>query len=535
VLELANHKKTAAVIAVLLCVPLVFVVLLSLQLAAGGISFDHVTEATLELQDGTRLTFTEEEDLALFGGMLERAAVMEEPVRNVGSETPLLLTLGDAVYELYPSLSLSGCMAFDKNGTCYLLTNEDAAALVVRPELEYLYDDHRLPSLAVRSGAKVYDILPLDYVWSYKKPDGVYYNDASTPVSQEILTCNLFADFENLLEFSVEPSHYSFVVRRFEDGADGYEVPVTSLGGLHFTGDTLVSVEITATWSQASNAAQYGEASYRFLALYDVPAVVKLKGEENGGITLSAGSYLTLVAEFTNPQEALSVTFGDRTDNLKFYYDGRDGNSYAFLPVSAETPAGVYPLTVRSGETEYTYAVTVEGRTNDDILSVAVNDRDYETYFTPALLDGLRNTLAELRAASDGTPHLRTDFLFTEAVQGEVAYDFGTTVIVGNANAENDAGVSSLKGQLYHVEQGDEVSAVQQGVCVFAGELGAAGNVVVVDHGCGVFSYYCLLDTLTAQTGDEISRSEELGTVGKSGENGNFFFAVSVGETFVAP
>lgn len=532
-LELANHKKTAALIAVLLCVPLVFVVLFSLQLAAGGISFDHVTEAALELPDGTRLVFTEEEELNLFTGMLERATPLEEPVRETAGEKPLLLTLDDAEYKLYPSVSLSGCMAFDKGGNCYLLSKEDATALVVRPELEYLFADHRLPSLAVRSGERRYDILPLEYAWSYKKPDGVYYDDLSTDLAREILTCNLLADFENLLEFSVEPSHYSFVVRHFENGADGYEVPVTSLGGLHFTGDTMVSVEITATWSQASNSAQYGEARYRFLVLYDVPAAVKLLGSENNAVTLSAGGFLTLIAEYTNPAEDLTVTFEGQTDNLQFYYDGGSGNSYAFLPIDPETPAGTYPLTVRSGETETIYAVTVEERENEEIISVVLNDNDYQNLYAPGVLETLRNTLKSLRDASDGTPRLRMDLTFADPVGGELAYDYGTTLMLGNENADDGPGLSYLKGKLYHGEQGDTVTAVQQGVCVYAGELGAAGNLVVIDHGCGLFSYYALLDTLTVKAGDQISRSEELGKLGSSAEHGNFFFAMSLGDTFI--
>ncbi|MBR5263445.1 MAG: peptidoglycan DD-metalloendopeptidase family protein, partial [Clostridia bacterium] len=80
-----------------------------------------------------------------------------------------------------------------------------------------------------------------------------------------------------------------------------------------------------------------------------------------------------------------------------------------------------------------------------------------------------------------------------------------------------------------------EVEAVQNGVCVFAGELGALGNVVVVDHGCGVFSYYAQLDTLIDKAGDQISRSEELGTLGASSEQGNLFFALSMNGVFVAP
>jgi septal ring factor EnvC (AmiA/AmiB activator) len=90
-------------------------------------------------------------------------------------------------------------------------------------------------------------------------------------------------------------------------------------------------------------------------------------------------------------------------------------------------------------------------------------------------------------------------------------------------------------GNLYEGDKGAEVEAVQNGVCVFAGELGALGNLVVVDHGCGVFSYYALLDTLAVEVGDRISRSEELGTLGAGSEQGNLFFALSMDGVFVEP
>ena len=130
---------------------------------------------------------------------------------------------------------------------------------------------------------------------------------------------------------------------------------------------------------------------------------------------------------------------------------------------------------------------------------------------------------------------LRTDLIFGQPLSGDPAYTYGATVIVGNAGAANDPGVSSLMGNLYKGNKNTEVEAVQNGVCVFAGELGALGNVVVVDHGCGVFSYYALLETLIAKAGDQISRSEELGTLGAGNEYGNLFFAMSVNGAFVTP
>ena len=533
-LELANHKKTAFVLGILLCVPMVFIILFATQFSSAEQIFTDVSKATLYLPDGGEMEFTLAEDLDLYAGMISRASVVDKPVRDLEGEEPLSLALDGVKYELYLSLSASGCMAVSEKGTVYLLTSEDAATLMVRKEMSFLYDDSRLPSLQVVSGDRTYAILPKAYDWSYRVADGSYRKDTSAELSQKEVTCNLLADFQNGLAFSVEPSHYSFVARYYQDGEDGYELPLTSLGGLHFSADTLISVEITAVWSQASNAGQYGEASYRFLVLYDVPAAVKLEGgDELGNKTVKAGELLILHADFTNEKEELDITFDGGRDNLRFWYDSRTGSSYAFLPVPADTPAGAYELKVRSGETETVFGITVEAYENDEILSVGVSDREYAEFFAPEKLEAMYRAAESACRGSSGTPLFRGDLVWGEPVSGEIVYALGATVIAGNANAENDAGIMPLQGTLFLAEEGDEVEAVQQGVCVFAGELGAAGNTVIVDHGAGVFSYYCNLGTITAEVGEELSRSEELGTVGDENRDGNLFVAVSAGGTFV--
>ena len=533
-LELANHKKTAVILGLMLCIPMVFIILFAVQFSSVEQIFTDVSKATVVLPDGEELVFTKEADLDLYAGMISRASVVKEPVRDLDGEEPLELMLDGVKYELYLSLSASGCMAISEKGTMYLLTGEDAAKLMVREEMSFLYDDSRLPSLQVVSGDRTYAISPKSYDWNYRVSDGSYRKDDSVTVTDKEVTCNLFADFKNSLHFSVEPSHYSFTARYYQDGADGYELPLTSLGGLHFSADTLISIEITAVWSQASNASQYGQASYRFLVLYDVPAVVKLHGGNTAGNkTVKAGELLVLHAEYTNAKEDLAITFDCESDNLRFYYDSRTGSSYAFLPVPADTPAGVYELKVRSGETETVFGITVEAYTNDKILSVGISDEEYAAYFAPAKLEAMYEIVESVRKSSDGTPLFRGDLLWGKPVSGEVTYSFGATVIAGNASAENDAGVMPLQGSLFLADEGDEVEAIQEGVCVFAGELGAAGNTVIVDHGAGVFSYYCHLGTITAEVGEELSRSEELGTAGDEEKEGNLFVAVSVGSTFV--
>lgn len=538
-IELGKHKKLTAVIAVLLLLPLLLILWYSVQILTGASAFKGISEIRMVLPDGKEYQWKEKDDVSFYTSILDRSSVIDRPVREVDDETPFSLFLDQAKYLLYPSLSMSGCMVQTPEGRFRLLNAEDAAAMLVRTEMEYLYESYRLPSLTVCSGDYRYAVLPNSYTWSYKKADGVYYEDQLTETSDEIISCNLFADFANDLSFSTQPSNYSLTVHGIVDGEERYELPVTSLAGLQFTQDTLLSVEISAKWSQASNAEQYGEATYRFMALYDVPAQVEAIGaSDDGQKTVSAGGYVLLRALYTNANEDLSATTDLMDGQVQFYYDEAAQCSYAALPVDKETVPGDYTVTVTSGETVRTIPVHVTEMPVGGTRTYTVTDADYEAFLSPTQLESLGSLLRQLRLSSAGTPHLNADLAFGEPVGGEVDLLFGSTVVIGNSAVEG-TGMESLEGVLYTAPEGAEVHAVQSGVCVFSGTLGAFGTAVVIDHGCGIFSYYYHLGESSVSTGDTVMRSSAVGTVGKSGYTGSnaplLHFALSIGDVYVSP
>lgn len=537
-IELGKHRKLTAAIAVILLLPLLLILWYGIQILSGASAFKGITEIRMVLPNGKEFQWKGEEDVSFYTGILNRSSVIDSPVREIESETPISLYLDQTEYQLYPSLSVSGCMAQTPEGRIRLLSAEDASAMLVRAELEYLYESYRLPTLTVCSGEYRYPVSPNDYTWSYKKADGIYYDDLLTETSEEVVSCNLFADFENNLSFSVQPSNYSLTVYGLINGEEGYELPVTSLAGLQFTQDTLLSVEISARWSQASNAEQYGEATYHFLALYDVPAQVEAIGAVNGEKTVEAGGYVLLRALYTNENEDLSVTTDLTEEPVKFYYDAASQSSYAAMPVTAETQPGSYTITVTSGETVRTVPVRVTEKSAGETRTYTVNDADYEAYLSPAQLESLDGMLRQLRLGSDGASHLQADLAFGEPVGGEVDLPFGSTVVIGNSAVEG-SGMKTLEGVLYTASAGAEVRAVQSGVCIFTGSLGAFGNSVVIDHGCGIFSYYYHLSEISITTGDMVARSSSIGIVGNTGYTGGntpvLHFALSVGDIYVCP
>jgi septal ring factor EnvC (AmiA/AmiB activator) len=66
-------------------------------------------------------------------------------------------------------------------------------------------------------------------------------------------------------------------------------------------------------------------------------------------------------------------------------------------------------------------------------------------------------------------------------------------------------------------ERGSPVRAVWDGKVAHAGWFRGFGNLLIIDHGAGIFSLMAHLDQLEKALGDTVAAGEEVGTVGDSG------------------
>jgi murein DD-endopeptidase MepM/ murein hydrolase activator NlpD len=82
-----------------------------------------------------------------------------------------------------------------------------------------------------------------------------------------------------------------------------------------------------------------------------------------------------------------------------------------------------------------------------------------------------------------------------------------------------------------------QVPAANDGVVVFADDLGIYGNTVIIDHGLALFSLYGHLSEIGVERGRPVARGEAIGRSGATGLAGgdHLHFAMLVGGVFVDP
>lgn len=125
-----------------------------------------------------------------------------------------------------------------------------------------------------------------------------------------------------------------------------------------------------------------------------------------------------------------------------------------------------------------------------------------------ALLEELRNSIAELDAGSADTPFVDRKGKLPWPVAGKVLHGFGSKHELGDLTRE---GVSLAAAA------GTPVAAVHHGRVVFSDWLGNSGQLLIIDHGDGFMTLYAHNQELLRTEGDWVAAGETIATVGNTG------------------
>jgi len=223
---------------------------------------------------------------------------------------------------------------------------------------------------------------------------------------------------------------------------------------------------------------------------------------------------------------AIAGTFADHAIALAFFAVPQDLNDDARPRLIARDAAG--------NQREVYLPCTIKPRTfaertlhlDDEFLSRKVPDLEHDNGLTPSadVVQGYLRINGELRRQNeariheltaksnpgplwDGAFHRQSNAAPLSSFADRRSYEYHGQVIDHQTHLGFD--LASLKLS--------PVEAAQNGIVVFAGNLGIYGNAVLLDHGLGIFSLYGHLSTIAVQPGERVKTAQTLGQTGETG------------------
>ena len=187
---------------------------------------------------------------------------------------------------------------------------------------------------------------------------------------------------------------------------------------------------------------------------------------------------------------------------------------FAFVAVDTDDPVGDQPLRV-----DVTLANSSKATLQDTITVLAtdwtVDALEFTDEQTETLLDPkvTADELAMLKSLYSGiTPEKLWEGIWQLPVQGTITARYGEQrSINGSAPSGHHTGTD------LGADMGTPVLATNAGRVVLARQLKVRGNMIVIDHGGGLFSGYCHLSAFNVTEGELVTAGQQIAEVGSTG------------------
>ncbi len=194
-----------------------------------------------------------------------------------------------------------------------------------------------------------------------------------------------------------------------------------------------------------------------------------------------------------------------------------DFSKYTYVGIGVFDPPGEYSMLVRftlangsAGSFEQTITVS---ETEWDVANLYYVEGAGDPVLDNAERDRESALLAETYALE--TPEKLWRGRWRIPVAGGVA---GISSRFGERRSFNDGPVgANHAGTDFGLPEGSPVMAANSGRVALARQLALRGNMVIIDHGGGVFSGYAHLSAFAVAEGQEVEKGEVIAFVGKSG------------------
>ncbi len=202
----------------------------------------------------------------------------------------------------------------------------------------------------------------------------------------------------------------------------------------------------------------------------------------------------------------------------------------AVVGIALSAKPGEHRISLLHGKQDQTYRFTVQNKTYKTQHITITNKRKVNPNKLDLKRIGRERKL--IRAALDGWEETESVPLpLRLPVEGRLSSPYGLRRFFNKQPRKPHSGLDIA------APRGTPVHSAQSGKVVATGDYFFNGKTVFVDHGQGLVTMYCHLDSITVEAGQRVSEGEAIGTVGMTGRvtGPHLHWGVSLNRNMVDP
>jgi murein DD-endopeptidase MepM/ murein hydrolase activator NlpD len=198
------------------------------------------------------------------------------------------------------------------------------------------------------------------------------------------------------------------------------------------------------------------------------------------------------------------------------FYDNRvmvlrnDSGWYAIVGIPLSAKPGSHQLTVVSGNKKSSREFSIQDKQYETQHLTITDKRKVNP--NPLDMQRINSEKARISAAKawwQDTPP--TSLQLSKPVDGPFSSPFGLRRYFNEQPRNPHSGLDIAAAE------GTPITAPADGTVIATGDFFFNGNTVFIDHGQGMVSMYCHMNTIDIESGIAVKRGEQIGRVGKTG------------------
>ncbi len=192
---------------------------------------------------------------------------------------------------------------------------------------------------------------------------------------------------------------------------------------------------------------------------------------------------------------------------IRFYETERGFKAITYVDIN--TKPGEYPFVLSSGELSSTYSINVKPK---EFLVKNITLKSEKVFLSSQDEKRANEESALLKSIwNNVTPYPLWTENFMRPISDKITSPFGVKRIINQKKESRHRG-TDYKGTI-----GTPIKAINSGVVSLTDNQFYGGNVVLIDHGLGLYSVYLHLSKTSVSTGEKIDKGDIIGLVGSTG------------------